>query len=349
MASPAPLFDTLSSLLPFMFTVGLVAGVLWAAHRLLITRNEGMGNDRQFSRQLIMLGLSFAGLLAIVLALPVSESSRNQVVGILGLLLSGIFAFSSSTLFTNLMSGIMLRVTKPFRIGDFISIEGYFGRVVERGLLDTEIQTESRQLVALPNIYMITHPVSVTRSSGTIISTSLSLGYDIHHSQVDALLLEAASTCGLDDPFVQVIELGDYSITYKVSGMLMDVKSLLTARSNLCRHVLDTLHDSGVEIVSPSFMNQRKLPDGLKTIPIRSTSPEPEQSSSVEAVAFDKAEQAEQVEKHKQALIDKIEEVKTDLEEVSGAQKKRSEEKISEYREQLKNFDVQSAETLSKP
>ena len=217
-----------------------------------------------------MLGLTFAGIIAIALTLPVNESSLNQILALLGLVISGIIAFSSSTIFANLMAGLMLRVTKPFRTGDFIDVGEYFGRVVERGLLDTEIQTENRELVAIPNTFMITNPISVTHGSGAIVSSTLSLGYDIHHSIVDSLLLDAAKECGLEDPFVQVIELGNYSITYKVSGKLADVKSLLTARSNLCRYVLDSVHGAGIEIISPAFMNQRRFPDELKIIPAQS-------------------------------------------------------------------------------
>ena len=179
--------------------------------------------------------------MALVLAFPVSESSRNQIIGLIGLLLSGIIAFSSSTIFANLMAGIMLRVTRPFGTGDFVSVNGHFGRVVERGLLDTEIQTEDRELVAFPNTSLITNPVTVVRSSGTIVSVKLSLGYDIHHSRIETLLLDAVKECGLDEPFVQILELGNFAVTYKASGMLVDTKTLLTARSNLCRAVLDTL------------------------------------------------------------------------------------------------------------
>ena len=64
-----------------------------------------------------MLGLTLGSLVALVLAFPVSESSRNQIIGLIGLLLSGIIAFSSSTIFANLMAGIMLRVTRPFGTG----------------------------------------------------------------------------------------------------------------------------------------------------------------------------------------------------------------------------------------
>ncbi len=222
-------------LIPLIVTAFFSAVLLACARWILIARHPELGNERMFPRHLILIGLTIACVVGTALALPVSESSRNQLIGLIGLVVSGIFAFSSSTIFSNLMAGIMLRVTRPFRTGDFVSVGDYFGRVAERGLLDTELQTENRELIACPNTFLITNPVSVVRSSGTVVSTTLSLGYDVHHSTAEKLLLKAAHECGLDDPFVQITELGNYSITNKICGILTDVKSLLTTRSNLCR------------------------------------------------------------------------------------------------------------------
>lgn len=330
------IIESITPFLPLFATSIFIGLLLWGGHQILIGRHPELGSERLFPRQLVMLALTLAGVIAIALALPVSESSRNQIIGLIGLVISGIFAFSSSTIFANLMAGIMLRVTKPFRTGDFINIKKeYFGRVVERGLLDTEIQTENRELIALPNTYMITNPISVVRSSGTLISTTLSLGYDIHHLTVESLLLSAAQECGLEEPFVHVLELGNYSITYKVSGMLTDIKSLLTVRSNLCRCVLDVMHKNRIEIMSPAFMNQRRLPDDLKIIPAMAEQEPSEGVSVAEEVAFDKAERAEQIEKEKQQLLDKIQECQRHLEETSGEDKKRIQAIINECREQI--------------
>ncbi len=332
------IINLITPFLPLVVTSILVVAILWGSHKFLIARNPELGNERLFSRQLFMLGLTFTGILAIALTLPINESSLNQILALFGLVISGIIAFSSSTIFANLMSGLMLRVTKPFTTGDFIDVEEYFGRVVQRGLLDTEIQTENRELVAIPNTFMISHPISVTHSTGAIVSANLSLGYDIHHSVVDTLLLDAAQKSGLGDPFVQVIELGNYSITYKVSGVLNDVKSLLTARSNLCRYVLDSVHGSGFEIMSPAFMNQRRLADDLKVIPDKARYALKPSKQKAEEVVFDLAEKAEQVEKTKQQLLDTIQKYKEKLETALDEDKKSIQNNIDEMREQLKAF-----------
>jgi small-conductance mechanosensitive channel len=173
--------------------------------------------------------------------------------------LSAAIALSSTTILGNALAGVMLRVIRNFRMGDFIRSGDHFGRVSERGLFHTEIQTEDRDLTTLPNLYLVTHPVKTIRSSGTVISASVSLGYDVPRAVVEELLLESARQAGLKDPFVQIHELGDFSVSYRIAGLLGEVKQILSARSRLRANVMDRLHEGGVEIVSPRFMNIRAL------------------------------------------------------------------------------------------
>lgn len=324
---------------PLLITAVSVAIVLAGAHWLLLGRHADLGSERKFPRQLAMLGLTIAAVVALALALPVTDSTRNQVLGLVGLVISGTFAFSSTTIMANLMAGVMLRMTRPFRTGDFIRVESYFGRVAERGLLDTEIQDESRELIAIPNTYLISHAVTVVRSSGTIVSTTLSLGYDVHHLVVEPLLLRAAERARLEDPFVHVLELGNYAITYRVSGLLVEVKNLLTVRSNLCREILDVLHEEQIEIASPTIMNQRRLPEEAKLIPAPMSPSAPDSGAAVEDIAFDKAEEAEQVEKEQFALRQEIEQLEKSLKQAEAADKERLQSQLETCRRRLQALE----------
>lgn len=289
------LMDYLSEALPLLFTLAGVALVLKLAHRFLLARHPNMGNERKFPRQMVMLGLTVTGAIAVASALPVSESTRNQVIGLLGILVSGAFAFSSTTVLSNLMAGMVLRMTQSFQTGDFVRVGEYFGRVAERGVFDVEIQTEQRELVSVSNSFLMANPITVVRSSGAIVSSTFSLGYDVHHAKVEPLLLQAATEMGLEEPFTQVLELGNYAITYRVSGLLLDVDHLITARSRLNRQVLDVLHGAGIEIMSPLFLNQRPVPVGREMVPERMRrSVPPSNELLAEQVVFDKAEEAGQ-------------------------------------------------------
>ena len=341
------MLDTINQLsspfLSFFLIVLSMGAMLWFAHWSLIARQDGINNERLFTRQLVMLGLTLVALLVIVLNLPVNESSRNQLIGLFGLLLSGVFAFSSTTVVANLFAGLVLRFSEPFGIGDFIRVGDHFGRVVERGLFDTEIQSEKRNLIAIPNTYLITHPIATTQRSGAIVSASLSLGYEIHHQQVERLLVEAASRSGLADPFVHILELGDYSVSYRVSGVLSDVKALLTARSELYRFVLDILHENAIEIVSPAFMNQRRIPEDQRIIPQPVIHASTASSSIAEDIMFDKAERADQLEEERQALLLAINDLEEKLKDADGDVRDNIQGAIDDNRERLKRLEAMAS------
>lgn len=338
------LLDLIDSFRSLLFVVIVFGAALRGMHWFLLKRNPDLSSEQKFPRQITMMGFVFLGLIICILVLPTSETFRDRLLALIGLLISGIIAFSSTTIVANFMAGILLRITKPFRTGDFVRVGEYFGRVSEHGLFDTELQTEFRELIALPNTYLISNPVTAVLNSGTIISTTLSLGFDIHHSQIEPLLIEAAEKSGLEEPFVHILEIGNYSITYRISGLLIEVKGLITARSNLAKHVLDTLHGNGIEIMSPTYMNQRPMGENKKVIPSAVAQASQETSSEAEQIAFDKADRAEQIENEKQKLTQDLQEMESSLKESSGEDKEQIKSKIERIRGRLKDMEHKQAE-----
>jgi len=134
-----------------------------------------------------MVLLTAAGLLIVILVIPMGDTMRGQVLSLIGILLSAAIALSSTTVPGNAMAGVMMRGVRNFRMGDFIRAGEHFGRVSEQGLFHTEIQTEDRELTTIPNLHLVTHPVTTIRTSGTMISTSVSLGYDVSRLRIEEL------------------------------------------------------------------------------------------------------------------------------------------------------------------
>ena len=347
MFPPEAIQAALVEFMPFFFTVISVLLVLWIAHMLLIARQTDLGSEKLFPRLLTMMGLTLIGMVVIVLAIPVESDTRNQIIGLIGLVISAVFVFSSGNIFANLMAGILLRVTSPFRVGDFILVNEHFGRVAERGLFDTEVQSESRELIAIPNTLLVTHPVATVRNSGVIVSTTLSLAYDLNHNQIRPLLLEAATTSGLKEPFVHIQALGDFSITYRISGVLTEVKGLIAARSNLHIAVLDILHREHIEIV-PS--GQRQLDAAEKALPRSARQGEKQKAlvdnAVAEEIVCDKAEQAEQFSIEKSQLHEGIAALKEQLETAEGEEKQVVSLELEHMKEQLATLDLIIAEVL---
>ncbi len=324
-----------------LFTGIAVIGGLWLAHMLIIRRVLAAGRPR-LARQVIMLALTAAGVIAVVLALPISDSTRNSLLGLLGLLgllFTGVIALSSTSFISNAMAGLMLRAVRSFSPGDFVRVGGYFGRVTERGLFHTEIQSEDRDLVTIPNLFLSVNPVTVIRSSGTIISCDLSLGYDVPYYRVEPLLKAAAEDAGLQDPFAQILTLGDYSITYRIAGFCTEVAQLLSQRTRLRQAVLDQLNGDGIEIVSPAFTNQRRVREGIKfTFAPRPAYDAQEAEQVPEKRIFDKADLADRsaaIKDEQLSLAREIEELKSRVRLSDGEEKLALDRQIAARAERL--------------
>lgn len=269
-----------------ILTAAIVVACLVIANLVL----RRLFHARRLSHDVIMIGFTLLGLLAIIWSFE--EGNRNSAFTILGIVVSAAIALSSGTLVGNGMAGLMLRSQRHFKTGDYIRAGEFFGRVSERGLFFTEIQNELRDLVTLPNSQLASQPVTVIRTPSTLVRAEVSLGYDVDHNHIDNLLCDAAAAVGLEDAFVHILALGDFSVSYRVSGLLADTKRLLTARSNLNAAVLDALHEAGVEIVSPAFMNQRQLGDQVMIPTPTESAPRAKSNRTPESVMFDKAEEA---------------------------------------------------------
>ena len=160
------------------------------------------------------------------------------------------------------------------------------------GILHTQIQTETRDVTWLPNLWLVGRPVTLRQATGTIVNATVSLGYHIDRGTTRATLLSAAKRVGLSTPFVRIEDLGDFAVTYKVGGLLTDVARLIETHSQLRAAVLDTLHGAGVEVVSPVFETSRTYPPDHAFIPTPDKSSTAPEASAEDKLMFDQASAA---------------------------------------------------------
>ena len=336
---------------PAVVTIGLSVTLLTLFNGWFRSKNRIVGDARRVVQQLTMLALTAVAVVAVVMALPLESDQRGQLLSLLGLLLSAAIALASTTFLGNAIAGLMIRAVEDFAPGDFIQVGEFFGRVSERGLLHVEIQTEARDLVTIPNLHIVSNPVQVVHADGTVVSADVSLGYDLDRMRVEAALLQAAEAAGLRDPFVRVLALGDFSVSYRASGFLEDVKQILSARSRLHGAVLDALHGDGMEIVSPTFMNQRALDPATRILADparRAPKLDNESEAAVEDLVFDKAESAalrEQLRRQRERIVELQERLQEQLAaEANDEEKARLEGQIERVGRQIERLDLALAE-----
>lgn len=327
--------------LPFILTLLTLAILIWVARWVLLIRGGALlGYEARRSRQLVLLAIIAVCVVLTIIALPVPDSTQDQLLSLVGLVTTAVIGLSSTTFVAHVIAGFMLRSTKSFKVGDFLKIGDHFGRVTERGLMHTEIQTEDRDLTTLPNLHLITHPYTVVRASGTIVSAEVGLGYGVHHAVLEPLLLSAAGQAGLGEPFVRVMSLDDFTVTYRVSGLLSDPRQLITTRSRLHQAVLDTLHGRGIEIMSPSFMAQRPQPGGAQEIPVSVRKKDrAEPKATAEGVAFDKADAATEKEQAVVSLVEQIKQCEADLKTADAQAKPALQEQLESLKQRATELE----------
>ena len=286
--------------------------VLAVTGRVLERRRLHSGQPR-IASQFVMGVLYFFGLLVIVLVLPISDTTRGQLYTLLGIVVSASIALSSTTIMGNAIAGLQIRFVagRRLRIGDYIRVDEQIGRVTEMGILATVIQTENRDLTALPNLWLVARPVVVVQRSGTIVSTTVTLGYDVPRPEATAAMLKAAERVGLSKPFVRIEALGNFSVSYKVAGVLTDVMRLLETFSQLRGSVLDTLHDAGIEIASPNMITSRAFPPTKRFVPESSSTLDPHEPLGGDEVVFVEATAAAERESQREATRAALKEVRT--------------------------------------
>lgn len=347
----------INAILSFRGTFFTLIGILviyYAAKTLLDHQSKGK-TDWGIIRSIILFSIAMIGVISLILSLPMGSELKGQVTSLMGIVISAVLALSSATFIGNGLAGIMLRTINSFKPGDFIEIDEHFGRITERGLFHTEIQTQTRDLTTVPNLYLTTNPFRIKRSTGTLISGVCSLGYDVNRILIEEALLKAAEMAGLENAFVRVVELGDFSVVYKVFGLTKEIKTILSAQSRLNGAMLDALHEAGIEIVSPNFMNQRPVGETVFIPTQMSSIQEPTAEEAPEDLIFDKAEEAESLENQKtelQEIEDKIAILNEEKEKVTEEAEKANLdlrikeldtekdcllEKIEEHRKEIEN------------
>lgn len=315
----------------FVILVFLLIVNSWIFNKIKIVKSYGSVIKNSFSIFIVLIGLLF-----FILSFPIDKALKGQIISFLAIIISAGIALSSTTVLGNLIAGIMNNSMNRFRNGDFIKIGDLQGRVTKKSIFHTEIQLEDSNFITIPNLYIATNPVKLTRKTDTVISTTVSLGYDISRTKIEESLKEAAFSTGLTNPYVYITNLGDYSVLYKIHGFLDDSSKYFSTISLLNANVMDVLHHNKIEIVSPTFMNQRNAneKDFIPREILKNKISDDEQFP--EDLVFDEAIKSEKIEKRKDHLEDLTKQQELLIEKKKGLKK---EDEIQKNELSIKNID----------
>jgi small-conductance mechanosensitive channel len=205
--------------------------------------------------------LAFAAVM-IVPYLPGEESPAFKGVGVfLGLL----FSLGSTSAVSNVVAGIMLTYTRGFRVGDWVSIGENTGEVTQQAMLATHIKTIKNVEVTIPNSVVLSSHIQnfsmLAQTSGLVLHTSVTIGYDAPWRTIHKLLIDAALKTEfiLTDPapFVLQNALDDSYVEYMINAYTRNPLEMVNIYSELHANIQDSFYAAGVEIMSPIYHSLR--------------------------------------------------------------------------------------------
>ena len=131
------------------------------AFRLVITAQQSDQTANSLRSLIRILG----GI--VVAAIVLSFLSQNAAVAAsIGTLSALVIGFASQNLLGNMIAGMYLSLTRPFKIDDVITVFGNSGKVLDIGLLNCELLMSNGDIMRAPSSSLLTSPV-IIRSKNT--------------------------------------------------------------------------------------------------------------------------------------------------------------------------------------
>jgi small conductance mechanosensitive channel len=153
----------------------------------------------------------------------------------------------------NMAAGLTIIFTRPFRVGEYISIVGEEGEVVAITLFSTVLSHPDRSRVVIPNRKIVGE---VLHNYGGIrqLDLSVSVAYGTPLEEAMAVLREVVSAnpqvLGEPPPVIGVGRLGESSVTLSVRPWV-NVGDYGPAGAEINRSMVDALRARGIEIPLP--------------------------------------------------------------------------------------------------
>ena len=127
-------------------------------------------------RMAIYVAMIFGGLVALSTVFPTfTANNLVQTLGIGGVAVG--FAFKD--IFQNFLAGVIILVSRPFKIGDAIAVKGFEGTVEDIQTRATMLRTYDNQRIVIPNATVFTEEVKViTAYESRRTEIEFGIGYD---------------------------------------------------------------------------------------------------------------------------------------------------------------------------
>lgn len=208
-------------------------------------------------RHSISAAASYTGFaLAVIVGIAALGLDLSNLAIIAGALSVGI-GFGLQNVVNNFVSGVLLLIERPVKVGDWIVVGSYEGTVKRISVRSTDIETFDRAEVIVPNSELISSPVvnwtHTTRLARAVLPVGVAYGSDTQ--KVHDLLLQVAQehddVVDYPAPYVLFRNFGDSALEFELRCYVRDTDYFLKVKSDLNFTIDQRFREAGVEIPFP--------------------------------------------------------------------------------------------------
>jgi len=196
------------------------------------------------------------GIFGILFAVHLVGFSWSSVQWLAAGLTVGL-GFGLQEIFANLISGIIILIERPVRVGDFVSVNGITGTVSRMELRATTIRDLDHRELIVPNKKFITDDVMNWTLSDSLYRTIISVGvaYGSDTKLVEDTLLEVARRHPQvrRDPAPEVVfkAFGESTLDFELRVVLPDRDRLPKIQHDLNMAIDQSFRQKNIEIAFP--------------------------------------------------------------------------------------------------
>lgn len=257
------IMDSFWERVPYICIALVVFIIFWLLTKLFKLFIRKTLENRTYTRQNLVLVLNRVGttfiiffgfLIALVIAIP--GFTPSQLIGALGIG-SVAIGFAFKDIFQNLLSGILILLSEPFRIGDDIVVNGLEGNVEDIQIRATFLRSPDGRRIVIPNATVYTSAVIVNSAyQRRRCEFVVGIGYEDDMQKAKKIILDILNNnmTVLSQPAfsVNVTALADFSINLTVRWWVNTTETSTSASiSEIQELVVTAFDEKGISIPYP--------------------------------------------------------------------------------------------------
>ncbi|MDQ2095788.1 mechanosensitive ion channel family protein [Rhodalgimonas zhirmunskyi] len=237
-----------------ILVLGFVLGG-WAKRRIIaLSHNHKSLDDTLFQflgniARYVILAFAF---LFVLNTFGVQTTSIVAAIGAAGLAVG----LALQGTLSNLAAGVMIIIFRPFKIGDFVEVDGEMGTVKDISLNTTELASLSNTQVIIPNSNVWGNTItnySVYDTRRAEWTFGVGYGADLKKAEevIRDVLMSDPRSRSEPAPFLQVNNLGDSSVDF-LARVWVNSSDYFQFQADMKRKVKEALDANGIDIPFPT-------------------------------------------------------------------------------------------------